>query len=379
MLRMGMIGGGPGSFIGAIHRQAAALDQQIRLVCGAFSRDAEKSMQAGQNLSLDTSRVYGSYKEMFRRELELPVAERMEFVSIVTPNHEHFEPARLALESGFPVIIDKPVTFSLEEAVKLQSVVEKSALPFCITHTYAGYPMIKEAKEQVLAGKFGKIRKVFVEYPQGWLSQPIETKGNIQASWRTDPQRSGISGAMGDIGSHAFHLAEYVTGLQVTEVFADLHQVVEGRPIDDDGAVLLKFNEGASGLLFATQVAAGEENNLRLRIYGEKGGLEWNHREPNSLWIKWPDRPAETWRAGSAYLSARAQFNCRTPAGHPEGYIEAFGNHYRNFALVLKSRMANETPPPFALDFPGIDEGVRIMKFIEKTVQSSREKKWLPL
>jgi len=376
-LQMGMIGGGPGAFIGAVHRIAANIDGEIELVCGAFSSDAEKSKQAGASLFLPPERVYGSYKEMIRREAELPAGERMDFVSIVTPNHLHFEPAKLALENGFHVVLDKPMTFDLAEAKELKSVVEKSGKFFCLTHTYTGYPLLKEARQQVLSGRFGSIRKIYVEYPQGWLSTFLESSGNKQADWRTDPNKSGAAGAIGDIGTHAFNMAEYVSGLQVTKLCADLNIVVPGRKLDDDGSVLMKFNNDASGILFATQVAAGEENNIRIRVYGEKGGLDWSHTEPNTLYIKWQDKPTEIWRAGEGYLGSYAKHNIRTPAGHPEGYLEAFANHYRNFALCVKAQMVGEKPKEEWLDFPGIEDGVRGMLFIKKVLESSRsEAKW---
>ena len=370
-LRMGMIGGGPGSFIGAIHRIAANMDGEIELVCGAFSSDAEKSKQTGASLYLPPERVYGSYKEMIRRETELPANERMDFVSIVTPNHFHFEPAKLALENGFHVVLDKPMTFNLSEAKELQSIVAKSGKYFCLTHTYTGYPLLKEARQQVLSGKFGNIKKIYVEYPQGWLSTLLESSDNKQADWRTDPTKSGASGAIGDIGTHAFNMSEYVTGLKVTKLCADLNIVVEGRKLDDDGSVLLKFNNGASGILFVTQVAPGEDNNIRLRVFGDKGGLDWSHSDANTLYIKWPDKPTEIWRAGESYLGAYAKHNSRTPAGHPEGYLEAFANHYRNFALSVKAQMTGEKPKEEWLDFPGIEDGVRGMAFIETVVNSS--------
>ena len=379
-LRMGMIGGGPGAFIGAVHRMAANLDGEIELVCGAFSSDPEKSAQAGQSLGLAPSRVYGSYKEMIRAEAALPASERMDFVSIVTPNHVHFEPAKLAMENGFHVVLDKPATFNLQEALELEKLVGSSGLFFCLTHTYTGYPMVKEARQQVLSGKFGKIRKVYVEYPQGWLSTHLEKSGQKQAAWRTDPARSGMAGAMGDIGTHAFNLAEYVTGLQVEALCADIHIIVPGRQLDDDGAALLRFTQGASGVLMATQVAAGEENNVRIRVYGEKGGLEWKQEDANTLLVKWTDRPAEIWRAGTGYLSSLAQSNSRTPAGHPEGYLEAFANHYRNFARCVQASLQGKQPQPEWLDFPGITDGVRGMRFIEKVIESGRSaQKWTRL
>lgn len=379
-LRMGMIGGGPGAFIGAIHRTAAQMDGEIELVAGAFSSDPSKSKLMGEELGLKGERVYGSYKEMIEKENALPENERIHFVSIVTPNHLHFEPAKLALENGFDVVLDKPMTFDLKEAKELKTIVEKSGKYFCLTHTYSGYPMIKEARQQVKNGKLGKVRKVFVTYPQGWLNDFIEGSDQKQASWRTDPSKSGIAGCMGDIGTHAFNLAEYITGLEVEKLCADINIVVEGRKLDDDGAAFLKFNNGASGLLVASQVLAGEENNLTIKIYGEKGGLEWKHADPNTLLLKWPDKPAEILRAGTGYLSSFATHNSRTPSGHPEGFIEAFANHYRNFALCVKKRMENKKPKEEWLDFPGVDAGVRGMLFIEKVIESGKSnEKWISL
>ncbi|MBS1918796.1 MAG: Gfo/Idh/MocA family oxidoreductase [Bacteroidetes bacterium] len=376
-LRMGMIGGGPGAFIGTVHRIAANMDGMIELVCGAFSSDPEKSKQAGANLFLSEDRVYGSYNEMIRSENALPENKRMDFVSIVTPNHVHFEPAKLALENGFHVILDKPMTFDLNEAKQLKKAVEKSGNYFCLTHTYTGYPMIKQAKQMINSAVLGKIRKVYVEYPQGWLSTLVESSGQKQASWRTDPSKSGSAGAMGDIGTHAFNLAEYVSGLQVTHLCANLNIYVPGRKLDDDGDVLLKFNNGASGVLSATQIAAGEENNIKIKVYGEKGGLEWQQQDANTLTLKWLNKPAEIFRTGSGYLNSYASHNSRTPAGHPEGYLEAFANLYRNFALSVSAKMNNEKPKTEWLDFPGIEEGVRGMAFIENVVASnSSDIKW---
>jgi predicted dehydrogenase len=374
---MGMIGGGPGAFIGAVHRMAASLDQQIELVCGAFSSDPERSLKAGLQLGLPAERVYGSYKEMFRRESELPLAERMELVSIVTPNHLHFDPARLAFQNGFHVIMDKPMTFDLKEALELKKIHAASGKLFCLTHTYAGYPMIKEAKQQVAEGKLGTIRKVLVEYPQGWLYNDQENQGNRQAAWRTDPGKSGAAGATGDIGTHAFQLAEYITGLQVTSLLAELQQTVEGRKLDDDATVLLRFNNGATGVLIATQVATGEENDLRIRVYGDKGGLDWTHRDPNSLILRTPDQPGRAYRAGNGYLGTYARHNTRVPAGHPEGFIEAFANHYRNFAFSIRSLAKNEETRNEWKDFPGMEEGVRGMAFVEACVKSGA--KWIEL
>lgn len=377
-LRMGMIGGGPGAFIGAIHRIAASLDGEIELVCGAFSSSEEKSKAAGASLYLPNERVYASFEEMITKEKQLPADVRMDFVSIVTPNHVHFEPAKLAMENGFHVVLDKPMTFSLAEAVELKKIAEKNNAVLCLTHTYTGYPMVKQARQMIASGVFGKIRKIYAEYPQGWLSTFLEKENNKQAGWRTDPSKSGIAGAMGDIGTHAFNLAEYVSGQKVSGVCADINIVVEGRQLDDDGAVLLKFENGASGVLFATQVAAGEENNVKIRVYGEKGGLEWQQQDCNTLLVKWLDKPVEIYRTGTGYVSSYAAHNSRTPAGHPEGYLEAFANHYRNFALTVKAKLNNETPKPEWLDFPGLEDGVRGMNFIEKVVESGKmDTKWL--
>jgi predicted dehydrogenase len=376
-LRMGMIGGGPGAFIGAIHRIAAIMDGEIELVCGSFSSRPEKSRQTGAELYLPPDRIYDTFTEMITKEKELPDEVRMDAVSIVTPNHVHFEPAALALENGFHVVLDKPMTFDLKEAKELKEIAFRSGKYFCLTHTYTGYPMVKEARQQVLAGNLGKIRKVVAIYPQGWLSKFIEEAENKQASWRTDPKQSGMAGCMGDIGTHAFNLAEYVSGLKVTKICADINIVVEGRLLDDDGGVFLKFDNGAGGILYASQIMAGEENEVTIKVYGEKGGLEWKQTDCNTLLLKWLDRPAEILRAGTGYLSSVARHNSRTPAGHPEGYLEAFANHYRNFALCVKAQMDNRQPKEEWLDFPGLEDGVRGMAFIEKVIASGKSnEKW---
>lgn len=379
-LRMGMVGGGKDAFIGAIHRLAANMDGMIELVCGALSVNPETARASGEALFLDPDRIYLTYEEMFEKESRLPSEKRMDFVTIVTPNFAHFAPAMMALEHGFNVVIEKPMTFTLDEAKQLQHKVEETGLLLCLTHTYSGYPMVKQARQMVKDGVFGKIRKVYVEYPQGWLSRLSEREGNQQAAWRTDPKRSGKSGSMGDIGTHAAQLAEYVSGLKITKLCADLNIMVEGRMLDDDGNVLLRFDNGANGVLMASQVAAGEENALKIRVYGENGGLEWAQMEPNTLVIKWLDQPAQILRAGAGYtdrLSSYATFNCRTPGGHPEGYLEAFANLYRNFAITLSARLENERPPQEALDFPRVEDGVRLMAFIDHVVASSNsQEKW---
>ncbi|TXK46108.1 Gfo/Idh/MocA family oxidoreductase [Pontibacter qinzhouensis] len=373
-----MVGGGQGAFIGAVHRIAAQLDNAYELVCGAFSSNPEKSKASGEMLGLSPERVYATYQELYEKEKQLPEDQRVQVISIVTPNHVHFEPAKLALESGFHVILDKPMTYSLEEALELQEVADRTGKLFCLTHTYTGYPMVKEARQVVASGKLGKIRKVYVEYPQGWLSTFEEGGENKQASWRTNPEQSGKAGGMGDIGTHAFNLAEYVTGLEVTQLCADINIVVEGRKLDDDGAAFLRFNNGASGVLMATQIAAGEENNVKIRVYGEKGGLEWQQEIANTLQVKWLDKPTEVYRTGGGYTSSFAQHNTRTPAGHPEGYLEAFANLYRNFALCVTATLAGEAPEPEWQDYPGIKEGVRGMAFIEHVIASGKsDKKWI--
>lgn len=379
-LRMGMIGGGKDAFIGAIHRIAANMDGLIELSCGALSINPEVAKESGKMLFLPEERTYLNYEEMITKESALPEDKRIDFVTIVTPNFAHFAPAMMALDHGFNVVIEKPIAFTLDEAQQLKKKVEETGLLLCLTHTYSGYPLVKQAKQMVKEGVFGKIRKVWVEYPQGWLSKLSEREGNAQAAWRTDPKKSGKSGCMGDIGTHAAHLAEYITGLKITHMCADLNALVEGRMLDDDGNVLLKLENGATGVLMASQVAAGEENALKIRVYGEKGGLEWAQHEPNTLLVKWLDQPAQILRAGGNYagrLSSFATSNCRTPGGHPEGYLEAFGNIYRNFALTLGAKLSGGEPTSENLDFPGVEDGIRGMAFIDNVVASAQsEQKW---
>jgi predicted dehydrogenase len=374
---MGMVGGGKDAFIGAIHRVAANADGLIELVCGALSINKDIAVDSGRSLFLPEDRIYTNYEEMIEKESRLPEGERMDFVTIVTPNFAHFAPAMLALDKGFHVVIEKPITVSLDEAKQLKQKLDETGSTLCLTHTYSGYPMVKEARQLVKNNHIGKIRKVYVEYRQGWLSKMTEREGNAQAAWRTDPKRSGKAGGMGDIGTHAAHLAEYITGAKITELCANLNIVVEGRALDDDGSVLLRFDNGASGVLVATQVAAGEENNLLIKIYGEKGGLEWHQHEPNTLLVKWLDKPAEIYRAGQAYLSPIAKHNCRTPGGHPEGYLEAFGNIYKNFALTLLAKINNTKIESDLIDFPSIEDGLRGMAFIDNVVRSNESnEKW---
>ena len=372
-IRYGMVGGGRGAFIGAVHRIAAAMDQQVELVCGAFSSDPDKSRASGEDLFLPAKRCYGSFQEMIAQEATLPLGDRMDFVAIVTPNHMHFPPAKLALENGFHVLSDKPATFNLAEAKALQKIVKQSKLLYGLTHNYTGYPLVKQAREMVQGGKLGKIRKVVVEYPQGWLATRLEESGQKQAAWRTDPKRSGAAGCIGDIGTHAENLAEYITGLQISELAADLTAFVKGRKLDDDGNVLLRFKGGAKGVLHSSQISVGEENNLNIRVYGELGGLEWHQREPNTMLLKWLDQPMQVYRTGMGYLGNAAKAGTRTPAAHPEGYLEAFANVYKNFANHIRARLEHrklETGNP-ALDYPRIEDGIRGMAFIEAVVKSS--------
>ncbi|MDQ7949646.1 MAG: Gfo/Idh/MocA family oxidoreductase [Pedobacter sp.] len=376
-LRMGMIGGGKDAFIGAVHRLASNMDGLIELSCGALSIHPDVAKESGKLLFLPEDRTYTDYKEMLENESKMPADKRIDFVTIVTPNFAHFGPAMMALDKGFNVVVEKPITLSLEEAKQLQQKVTETGLTLCLTHTYSGYPMVKEARQLVKDGAFGSIRKIIVEYPQGWLSKLSEREGNAQAAWRTDPSKTGKSGSMGDIGTHAAHLAEYISGLKITQVCADLNIVVPGRAIDDDGNVLLKFDNGSNGVLIATQIAAGEENALKIKVYGEKGGLEWHQMEPNTLWVKWLEQPMQVYRAGSGYLSEVAKHNTRVPGGHPEGYLEAFANIYRNFALTLSAKLEGEKPTEHMLDFPSVEDGIRGMAFIENVVASSQsDQKW---
>lgn len=371
-IRYGMVGGGRGAFIGGVHRIAANMDGQIELVCGAFSSDPQKSRDSGADFYLPAHRCYGSFAEMIAGENALPADQRMDFVSIVTPNHMHFPPAKAALEAGFHVLSDKPATFTLEEATTLTEIVKKSGKLYGLTHNYTGYPLVKQAREMVLTGKLGKIRKVVVEYPQGWLATKVEDTGSKQAGWRTDPTKSGAAGCIGDIGTHAENLAEYITGLKISELAADITAFVDGRLLDDDGNVLLRFENGAKGVLHASQISVGEENNLNIRVYGEKGGLEWHQNEPNTLLVKWIDQPMQVYRTANGYLGKAALAAGRTPPSHPEGYLEAFANIYKNFANHIRAVIAGTTPDELTLDYPKIEDGVRGMAFIEAVVSSSK-------
>jgi predicted dehydrogenase len=367
---MGMVGGGIGSFIGTVHRMAAAIDNEIELVCGAFSSNPQRSLESGRAWHLPDERIYGSYQEMFEREANLPEGERMDFVCIVTPNFMHFPVAKAALESGFHVMSDKPMTLNLDEAKQLEALVKQSGLLFGLTHNYTGYPMVKEARHLVRSGALGQIRKVVVEYPQGWLATQLEASGQKQADWRTDPKRAGSSCCMGDIGTHAENLAEYITGLQIDEICCELTTFVDGRQLDDDGNCLIRYRGGAKGILFASQISVDEENALNIRVYGETGGLQWRQEEPNTLIRMHLDRPREILRTSGPGLSQIAQDNTRLPAGHTEGFLEAFANLYRNFACALRDTLAGK--PPADVDVPTVSDGLRGMAFIDACVRSAK-------
>lgn len=382
-LRMGMVGGGPGAFIGEVHRKAARLDGGIDLVAGAFSRDAAQSRAHGADLGLDARRVYGSYTEMVQAECALPADERIDFVSIVTPNDSHAAVATAFIEAGFHVVLDKPMTLDVSEALALEKVVTASKKVFALTHNYTGYPMVKLARDMVRQGDLGTLRKIEVQYPQGWLHTLLEASGAKQAVWRTDPARSGAAGCMGDIGTHAENLAEYITGLEITEICADLSTFVEGRKLDDDGNCLVHWQQGVKGLLFASQISVGEENDVAIWIYGTKAGLEWHQESPNTLQLKKPDAPLEIWRRGNAYVAEKSPAAARAtrlPSGHPEAFIEAFANIYVNAADTIRAVIDGETPDELALDFPDVHDGVRGMRFIDAVVRSAREgARWVKL
>jgi predicted dehydrogenase len=373
-LRMGMVGGGPGAFIGPVHRIAAELDGRIEMVAGAFSQSAERSRAAGKTFRIDPERAYAGYEEMLAAEKKR--SDAIDFVVIATPNHLHLPVAKAALEAGFPVVSDKPATATYDEVLELEKVVASAGLPYALTHTYAGYALVREARAICASGELGPIRKIAVEYLQGWLSHPLETTGQKQASWRSDPALNGPGGCIGDIGTHAFHLVEYVTGLQITSLNAALRSVVPGRRLDDDCTALLRLNNGASGVLMASQIAAGEGNGLRLRVYGEDASLDWKQEDPNRLRIKRVDGPEEIRHAAGGYLSTDARAVTRLPGGHPEGYLEAFAVLYREFADALETwRAGNTKPLPATL--PGIRAGVRGMRFIERAIESSRRESWV--
>jgi len=380
---MGLIGGGPGAFIGEVHRKASSLDYGIELVAGAFDINPRKSKQMGRMLNLPSKRAYSNYQEMIEKELKLPEGERVDFVSITTPNNWHFPIARDFLNAGFHVMCEKPMTFNSKEARDLVKLVSKNRRVFGLMHNYTGYPMVKLARDMVRQGDIGKVRKIVVQYPQGWLAKPIERSGQMQASWRTDPKQSGGAGSMGDIGTHAENLAEYITGLKMTHICADLSTFVKGRRLDDDGNCLLRYNNGAHGVLHASQIAVGEENNLAIWIYGEEGAVEWHQEHPNYLYVKRLTGATEVWKRGNPYVaekSAAAARATRLPSGHPEAFLEAFANTYCNFADTVRAKMTHTKPDPLMLDFPNVKDGLRGMLFIESVLASAKSNtKWLKM
>ena len=382
-LKMAMIGGGPDAFIGEVHRKAARLDGGIDIVAGNFSRSREKSGETGRRLLLDPARIYNSVAELSERERKLPEGTRADFAAIVTPNSSHFLIAKTLLESGFHVMCEKPMTINAGEARELQQLVRSSGKVFGLMHNYTGYPMVKLAREMVRGGELGELRKVVVQYPQGWLATPVENAGSMQALWRTDPALSGAAGALGDIGSHCENLSEYITGLRITHVCADLTTFVNGRRVDDDANCLLRFENGAKGVLHVSQIAIGEENNLAIWIYGAKKSLEWHQENPNYLHVKEPDGPVRVYRRGNPYVgekSAAAGRATRLPFGHPEGFIEAFANVYCNFADTIRASIAGKKPDKLAMDFPDVNDGLRGMLFIDTVLASSRSsEKWTPM
>lgn len=371
---MGMVGGGPGAFIGEVHRKAARMDGGIELVAGAFDVNPRKSKQTGREQYVDSKRAYPDYETMIAKELRLPEDERIDFVSITAPNNWHFPMAKAFLEAGFHVMCEKPMTMDVREAVALEKVVTRSRKIFGLMHNYPGYPMVKLARDMVRQGDLGRILKIVVQYPQGWLIRPIEREGQQQASWRTDPKQSGAAGSMGDIGTHACHLAEYISGLKVQQVCADLTTFVKGRRLDDDGNCLLRFTKGAKGILHASQVSIGEENNLAIWVYGEDASVEWHQEHPNYLYVNRINAPQEVWKRGNNYVAAKSSAAgraTRLPFGHPEAFLEAFANTYCNFADTIRARIERKKADPLALDFPGVSDGVRGMRFIRAVVGSS--------
>jgi predicted dehydrogenase len=366
---MGLVGGGPGSFIGPVHRMAAELDGGMELVAGAFSQSPERSKAAANSYRIDPERAYASYEQMI--ELEATRPDGIDFIAIVTPNHLHLPIARAAMEAGLHVMSDKPATVDLQEALELRQIVDRTGCLYALTFTYTGYPLVREARELCRSGALGNIRKVFVEYLQGWLSTPLEKTGQKQAEWRSDPAKSGIGGCIADIGVHAFNLLEYVSGQRVTNLAATLSTLVPGRLLDDDCTAMLTLENGSPAVLTASQIALGERNGLRLRVYGDKGSLEWYQEDPNRLHLKWLDRPDQTLHAGSASLSEAGRHATRLPVGHPEGLIEAFANIYSDFSKAIIVHF--DAPKAKLIETVcGIEEGVRSMAFIERSVESSK-------
>jgi len=375
-----MVGGGPGAFIGEVHRMAVAVDGKTKLVAGSFSSDLQKTRQMGQELDLDQDRLYDSFEEMAHKESKLPEEKRIDFVTVVTPNHLHFDVCKAFIEAGINVVCDKPMTNTIEEAEELCRLVEENNVIFALTYTYTGYPMVKQARQMIRDGKLGNLRKVIVEYPQGWLAEPIERKGeNKQAAWRTDPDRAGVSAVVADIGSHAENLVEYMAGLRLKELYADIHTFVEGRELEDDANMLVHYEDGVRGVLYSSQISIGEENDLKIRIYGDEASLEWRQEDPNYLHVKYPDKPEEIYKRGNPYLSDEANFVNRVPPGHPEGYIEAFANIYSNVADTIAARIHGEEADPKALDFPTVYDGAVGVHFIHKAIESGKKREWVEM
>ncbi|SVB56842.1 uncharacterized protein METZ01_LOCUS209696 [marine metagenome] len=377
-LRMGMVGGGRGAFIGGVHRAAANLDGQIELVAGAFSSDPKKSKLSGKDFYLNSRRVYSSYQEMAEKEAALPENEQIDFVTIVVQNYLHFDVAKIFLEAGFNVICDKPVTLDLDQARELRKIIRKSKKVFALTHNYTGYPMVKLAKEMVRKGELGEIIKVVCEYPQGYAITALTGEDKAIANWRADPKIAGVSNCMGDIGTHAENLVHYITGLEIDKLCADLSVNIPGRTLDDDGNVLVRFKGGARGIIYASQVSNGDENDLNIRVYGKKKSLEWHQEDPNELLVKDARAPRVIYRRGNGYITGAAAENTRIPFGHPEGFIEAFANVYNAAAVAIRDERAGKFPRKSGYDFPDIRDGIIGMAFIETAVKSSKSKeKWV--
>lgn len=378
-LRMGMVGGGRDAFIGAVHRRAAMLDGGVELVAGAFSSTPEKSVASGLDLYVPRERIYGSWQEMVEVESKMPADQRLDFVSVVTPNHLHYPVSMALVEAGFHVACDKPLCHTVEQAMDIVRAVRKNDVYFAVTYNYTGYPMVKQARAMVQSGELGEILKVIVEYPQGWLAQPIDADGQKQAAWRTDPARSGVAGCMGDIGSHAENLASYITGLELSAVCANLSVFVPGRRLDDDGDVLLRFTNGAKGILTASQISVGDENNIRIRVWGAKKALAWVQENPNYLHVYSNDGPEQVYKRGNGYNVPAAAAATRLPTGHPEGYFEAFGNIYKNLTDSIRCKISGVKPSEIMLDFPGPVDGARGVYFIHQVVENSASGvKWSP-
>ena len=377
-LRMGMVGGGRGAFIGGVHRRAANLDGNIEMVAGAFSSDPKKSKLSGKDFHLDPSRVYNSYQEMAEKEKSLPDDQRIDFVTIVVQNHLHFDVAKTFLQAGFNVICDKPVTYDLAQARELRKIINKTKKVFALTHNYTGYPMVKLAREMVKKGELGEIIKVVCEYPQGYAITALTGEEKAIANWRANPEIAGISNCMGDIGTHAENLVHYITGLEIDKLCADLSVNIPGRKLDDDGNVLVRFKGGAKGIIYASQVSNGDENDLNIRVYGTKKSIEWHQEEPNDLLVKDARAPRQVWRRGNDYVTGAAAENTRIPFGHPEGFIEAFANVYNAAAVAIADEVAGKYPRKSGYDFPNIRDGIIGMAFIETVVKSSKSKdKWV--